>query len=941
MYYIGVSSEGNDSYNPVTGTGAIGGATIGDFRLNVNIVNPDPNGVFSGAVPIDLATPPLFASFGTASDPTAHIQGYIDLVGTLGSDPPVTGSVNTNRVNVDNGDVDMFKMQAPDDGVLYINSNDTGESASEYPNPYVRVFRDNGNGTYTEVANTSGENAFATSSNLTVPTKLGFTYYVAISDYTNESYDPTSPYGRPTNSTPHAAPMTYSTTLVFDNGDQNGTAYTAVNEAVGNTISGGIGTDRNTFLYDTYSGTATFPNATFTKDVDWLSFPITQTGIFDLSVTNSSGFTPDLALWLYDSSTQQVVKIADSGGSGELSCPVATGWTIYTTISDIHNSGFDWNSIASGSGGAAGTYTLSSSYLSDSTFKVLNNDSIQDGTPTSLTLGKSINGDIGMDGTFVVGPTDVDLYSFQAPANGTVTLSTLTQNEANADTVVRVFDANGNALATSQSSAFTDPGGAVAIRVTAGQTYYVGISGVAGSAINYSAVDGSNAPSGSIGNYQLSSSFAIQTPSKLTFAQQPPASVIAGALIAPAIAVDVVDASGNVVTSNNSNVTLTILGGSNVTTVIGTQTVQAVNGVATFGNVSLIQSGNYTLRVSDSSLTTAVSTIAVVPDAASSRLVLLQQPGNVFWGQVLSPSIIVDVKDQFGNIVVGNQSQVSLSIVSGPGIFNGGQTAINVSNGSATFGNVLLSAAGTYTIDVTDSGFSGVVAIDETVMGLATTISIPHVSTSYALGKTVSFSATVATPALRKVPFPGVASVVDGHGDVLGNATVTTAGVAKFTLSNLLAGSYLCTLEYPGDTERGAANSGSFQLNISQATTRTTLKTSPSQIFSGGSLLLTASVAWSGAMPVGATGTVTFTEDGQVVGSVNLSGPSVNWTVSNLTAGSHLFAVSYSGDSNFKGSVSAVKKISVKVPKVLFVRDSFAGVLSDDDFRGDWGGHAS
>jgi hypothetical protein len=302
----------------------------------------------------------------------------------------------------------------------------------------------------------------------------------------------------------------------------------------------------------------------------------------------------------------------------------------------------------------------------------------------------------------------------------------------------------------------------------------------------------------------------------------------------------------------------------------------------------------------------------------------------------------VDVKDQFGNVVRSDQSHVSLSIVSGPGIFSRGQTTENVSNGSATFGNLVLSAVGTYTIDVMDSGFSGAVAIDETVMGVATNISVPRVSASYALGKAISLSAPLITPSLPKVSFPGIATVVDGNGNVLGSATVTAAGVAKFTLLNLLAGTYLCRVDYPGDSQRASASSGMFELNVNQASTRVTLKSSPSQIFAGGSLLLTASVAWSGAMPVGATGTVTFMEDGAVLGPLNLAGGlSESWTVSNLTAGSHLFVVSYSGDSNFNGSTSAGKRISVKVPRVLFVRDSFAGVLSNDDFRGDWGDHAS
>ena len=35
VYYVGVSSQGNESYNPLDGTGAAGGMTVGSYRLQL------------------------------------------------------------------------------------------------------------------------------------------------------------------------------------------------------------------------------------------------------------------------------------------------------------------------------------------------------------------------------------------------------------------------------------------------------------------------------------------------------------------------------------------------------------------------------------------------------------------------------------------------------------------------------------------------------------------------------------------------------------------------------------------------------------------------------------------------------------------------------------------------------------------------------------------
>src|SRR5207244_3976917 len=93
----------------------------------------------------------------------------------------------------------------------------------------------------------------------------------------------------------------------------------------------------------------------------------------------------------------------------------------------------------------------------------------------------------------------------------------------------------------------------------------------------------------------------------LVFGQQP-TNTVAGQSITPAVTVQVVDKLGSVVTTDNSNVTVAIGTNPGNATLSGTLTVAAVNGVATFSNLSLNKTGaGYTLAASDGTLTGASS----------------------------------------------------------------------------------------------------------------------------------------------------------------------------------------------------------------------------------------------------------------------------------------------------------------------------------------------
>jgi uncharacterized repeat protein (TIGR03803 family) len=197
----------------------------------------------------------------------------------------------------------------------------------------------------------------------------------------------------------------------------------------------------------------------------------------------------------------------------------------------------------------------------------------------------------------------------------------------------------------------------------------------------------------------------------LAFSQQP-STVTAGNAISPGITVDVEDQFGNIVTTNSSNVTLSVHSGPG--SLGGTDTVAASAGVATFSDVLIDTAGTYTLTASDSGLTPTNSNSFTVNHGAASKLGYAVEPSDVATGAAISPSIVVDVEDQFGNVVTSNTSNVKLAVESGPGSLTG-TTTVAASNGVATFSNVIVTEGGTYTLIATDTGLSSAISSSFTV----------------------------------------------------------------------------------------------------------------------------------------------------------------------------------------------------------------------------------
>jgi hypothetical protein len=192
----------------------------------------------------------------------------------------------------------------------------------------------------------------------------------------------------------------------------------------------------------------------------------------------------------------------------------------------------------------------------------------------------------------------------------------------------------------------------------------------------------------------------------LVFTVQP-ANTTAGTSFSVTVSVE--DSSGNVVTSNDSTIRLTVQGHGRFAGDGRTMTATATDGVAMFNDLTLDKAGTYTLEASIGHRHRVTSDSFVVsPDTSGpEQLAFLRNAPK--YGTVDQPlrTIEVAVEDQFGNIIKTDDSTVTLSVNSGPTTSFGGSTPSpyteSTVNGVAKFNNAILGTAGTYTLAASDS----------------------------------------------------------------------------------------------------------------------------------------------------------------------------------------------------------------------------------------------
>jgi hypothetical protein len=166
------------------------------------------------------------------------------------------------------------------------------------------------------------------------------------------------------------------------------------------------------------------------------------------------------------------------------------------------------------------------------------------------------------------------------------------------------------------------------------------------------------------------------------------------------------DASGNTVSGATNAVSIALGNNPSSGVLSGTLTVNAVNGVATFSDLSVDKVGSaYTLAATASGLTGAASNGFNITPGTATQLVFTQQPSNGVAGASITPAVTVTAKDAQNNTVTSYSTAIGLALGNNPGsgTLTGGAPVTPVS-GVATFSGLSINRTGTgYTL-VASSG---------------------------------------------------------------------------------------------------------------------------------------------------------------------------------------------------------------------------------------------
>jgi subtilisin family serine protease/Ca2+-binding RTX toxin-like protein len=488
VYYLGVSGAGNSSYSPIDNSNLNAGKT-GRFSLSLRIDSNDPDGVLSGAKSLDVSR----ATVGGAP--------VVGVSASIGKDGSRT---------VGAGDVDIYKVIAPDDGSILIDI-DTPASTG-YVDSYLRVFNeagtvlaasDDGNSTDLSGAQdefTSGSNV-VNANNVRVghtvdafvsgTVSRGTVYYVAVSDFRNQSYSPTSLASR--NATGTGG--TYTLSITFRNNDTNGSIVQPVDATALPLVSRG-----GTLGFD-------FGSTVGDRDVDLLKVRPDSTGILEVNVDSYSiannTDTVDTVITLYDAQGNKLASIDDVNGSPDplLQMALAPNADYYVAISGKGNDTYDPFILGSGSVGDTGQYQVSIRLRPASDGESLSDGRMNRAPLRSVSVGSSVSASVGYDNAYVVGNKDVDLYTFTPTSTGSVVFRAVPTDAYGADPIVRLFDANGAELAYNDNATGSTVEAAIRYSVQQGVTYLVGVSGSGNR--SYNPVSGNGTAKGASGAYTL------------------------------------------------------------------------------------------------------------------------------------------------------------------------------------------------------------------------------------------------------------------------------------------------------------------------------------------------------------------------------------------------------------------------------------------------------
>ncbi|NYF50753.1 Ig-like domain repeat protein [Tunturiibacter gelidoferens] len=317
--------------------------------------------------------------------------------------------------------------------------------------------------------------------------------------------------------------------------------------------------------------------------------------------------------------------------------------------------------------------------------------------------------------------------------------------------------------------------------------------------------------------------------------------------------------------------------------------------VATYSGDSVSQTSSSPVLVQtvQNSNTTTVLTTSGTPSVAGAPLILTAQ----VTGKGAAPTGAVSFED--GTTVVGTASV-------------GVNGIATLTTSSLAAGQHILLAIYQGDSDTLTSTSNPVLQNIEqrTVVTLTAVSSLGTISGTSSgpslIGNPITFTVSVTGSSTN--PPTGLVTLSDGSA-ILGTSSVSSLGIATFTISTLALGPHTLAASYAGDAQNFPGTSPALTEVVQLHTSKATLTISSSPVVENKPFTLVATLQGDAAVPP--SGTVVFSSGGTTLGSATLNASGIATLTTSLGLGTYTPIATYQGDSQYLGSVSSAVSLTV------------------------------
>jgi hypothetical protein len=313
---------------------------------------------------------------------------------------------------------------------------------------------------------------------------------------------------------------------------------------------------------------------------------------------------------------------------------------------------------------------------------------------------------------------------------------------------------------------------------------------------------------------------------------------------------------------------------------VGTYTIQASGATSTDYQIAFV---NGTLTIDQAGTTTS----------------LVSSANPSVYGQSVTVTATISAVPPGGGTPTGSVTFYDNGVSLGTGTLTGGAASFSASSLSVATHSITAIYGGDNNFTASTSGaVSQAVNQDSTSAVLSSSVN-PSV-----YGQSVTFTATVSVSSPGAGTPTGTVTFNDGT-TTLGTGTLDGSGVATFTTSALSVAGHSITAAYGGDTNDQGSTSTALGQTVNRDSTSTVLTSTVNPSVFGQSVTFTAAVSVVSPGTGTPTGTVTFKDGSNTLGTGTLNGSGMaTLATSSLSVSTHSITAVYGGDTNDQGSTS-------------------------------------